>query len=76
MTEEEQEAKDWNEVKIMTGKLRKFIMEEFPDNEIGRLQVALMIVLVDYAKQIPVESIELTEIIDCMMNEDNHSHLH
>ena len=76
MAEEEQEAKDWNEVQMMTEKLSKFIMEEFPDNEIGRLQVALMIVLVDYAKQIPVESIELTEIIDCMMNEDNHSHLH
>ena len=76
MTEEEQEAQDFNEVEMMTEKLSKFIMEEFADNEIGRLEVALMIVLVDYAKQIPVESTELTEIIDCMMNEDNHSHLH
>ena len=76
MTEEEQEAQDWEEVRIMTEKISGFIMEEFAENEIGRLQVALMIILVDYAKQIPVESIELTEIIDCMMNEDNHSHLH
>ncbi|MCK5432080.1 MAG: hypothetical protein KAJ03_05010 [Gammaproteobacteria bacterium] len=76
MTEEEQEAQDWEEVRIMTEKISNFIVDEFPDNEIGRLQVALMIILVDYAKQIPVESTELTEIIDCMMNEDNHSHLH
>ena len=76
MTEEEQEAQDWAEVQMMTEKLSGFIMKEFPDNEIGRLQVALMIILVDYAKQIPVESTELTEIIDCMMNEDSHSHLH
>ena len=76
MTEEEQEAKDWEEVQMMTEKISGFIMEEFADNEIGRLQVALMILLVDYAKQIPVESTELIETIDCMMNEHNHSHLH
>ena len=76
MTEEEQEAKDWEEVRIMTEKIIGFIMEEFPDNEIGRLQVALMIILVDYAKQIPVDTSELVDVIGCMMNENNYSPLH